>query len=80
MKIWLFIIVVIIVISIFSLFILFLTPEGVVFVHKNTNIICNQLYDESLNGFKLQANTTLNYEFINECEERGIGTTGVRNR
>lgn len=69
MKVWLFIIGVISMILIFSLFILFLTPEGIKFVHKNTNIVCNQVYDESLNGWKLQANTTQNYEFINECEK-----------
>ena len=73
MKFWLFVIGVISMFSIFISMFLFLTPQGINILHENTDIICNSFYDEENEGWKLQANTTLNYQFIKECEEREIG-------
>ncbi len=69
--------IVIIRISIFVLFVislfLFLTPEGVNFVHKHTNIICNLQYNENIQTYNFEMNSTEIINFINECKLRGIG-------
>ena len=52
---------------------LFITPEGVEIVHEHTNIICNMQYDDELQGWRFEANSTDINSFIKECKSRGVG-------
>lgn len=50
-----------------------MTSEGVIILHKHTNIPCKALYDKETDTWKLAYNTTNNTDFIKECKARGIG-------